>query len=106
MAQTTPEQQAPETVSIEEFNALKQQLATLQNLVNSQTLVTAATEEVLPVIPKEPIKYKGKIYLFSVASFKLPGTTDTTFSEEAAADEEVIANILAIKGQEILIEKV
>ncbi len=77
------------------------QLAKKKGTVISESVVKAK-----PVIPANLVKAQGKAYKWNLAHFVLPGTSAVYTAEEAAQSEELIAAILALPGQQILIEQV
>lgn len=54
--------------------------------------------------PKKFVEHNKKNYKWAVAQFRLPGR-DKVMAEDAALDEELIDEILAIEGQGILTEQ-
>lgn len=101
--------QAPEALTLEQLaEMVKQQQITINelqanNLALQSNALKVADKPAKLEIPKEPVTYKGKKYQFQLAKFTLPGHTAQTFTAaEAATDEDVIKQILAIEGQGVL----
>ena len=107
MAETND--QAPQVPTLEQLaEIVKQQQVVIgelqaSNLSLQSNALKVADKPVKLEIPKEPVTYKGKKYAFQLAKFTLPGHTAQTFTAaEAATDEDVIKQILAIEGQGVL----
>jgi hypothetical protein len=54
-------------------------------------------------VPKEPLSFKNKKYMWKAAGYQKDGNVIT--AAEVEADDSLIAEILAIKGQGILVEQ-
>jgi len=107
MAETND--QAPQVPTLEQLaEIVKQQQVVIgelqaSNLSLQSNALKVADKPVKLEIPKEPVTYKGKKYQFQLAKFTLPGHTAQTFTAaEAATDDDVIKQILAIEGQGVL----
>jgi len=85
----------------EEINTLKSLLA-----AKKETEITLNKKEELPEIPKDAVKVDGKEYKFTVARFRLPNRSEIVLADQAALDNALLKEILAIEGQNILKEQV
>ena len=81
-----------------------EQIKTLTGLLTQGNIIKEAAKKEKPKLPEKPVTYKGKQYKALVPAFKLKGVTFTT--EQANADEKLLAEVLAIKGQNIYKELV
>lgn len=85
----------------EEINTLKSLLA-----AKKETEITLNKKEELPTIPEDEVEVNGKEYKFNVARFRLPNRSEIILAAEAALDEVLLKEIVAIEGQNILREQV
>jgi hypothetical protein len=89
------------------FEQFKQRVAEhqIKAAAAAGTSIKANAKAEKLTIPTELVKYKGGLYKWAVASFRLPGEHEPISAKEAALDDKTIAKIIAIKGQTILIEQ-
>ena len=88
------------------FDASEQRIAELElQLAQRGTVIGEAVEKSTPVIPAGLVKAQGKAYRWNLAHFVLPGTSAVYTAEEAATDPAIIEQILALPGQQVLVEQ-
>ncbi len=85
-----------------------EQIETLKNALGAKkdSTIEVDKEQKVPEIPKDAVAVDGKEYKFNVAQFRLPKRSEVIFASQAILDKKILAEIIAIKGQNILKEQV
>ena len=111
MESTEENKLAAEVTNAELMEIVKKQgekINQLSKMVSAkkETDITLNKKEELPTIPEDEVEVNGKKYQFTVAHFRLPNRSNVILASEAALDGELLKEIVAIKGQNILKELV
>ena len=76
----------------------------LQKTIGTATSLEVGAKPEKPTIPKESVTVDKKEYNFTVALFYPPNATEPVTAKEASTDPKLLAEIVKIKGQQILKE--
>ena len=94
----------------ETIEDLEEKVASLNALIGKAntdvTKIEDAVKNVAAGIPAEGPEVDGKKYQWKVAGFRLPGDAERYSAIQANEDPELVEKILAIEGQNILVEVV
>jgi hypothetical protein len=78
------------------------QNAVIEGMKMKETVIATAKANTLS-IPEKLVEFEGKEYKWAVPHFRHKG--EVIKAEDAAIDEDILKDILSIKGQGILIEQ-
>ena len=76
----------------------------LQKTIGAATSLEVGAKFEKPTIPEGSVKVDKKEYKFTVALFYPPNATEPITAKEASTDDKLLAEIVKIKGQNILKE--